>query len=258
MNNPVTPTACNKPRGRGPHQGGRDLKECVSLRSDPRGCSAGARACGDASSDACDVTGAVHGHHIGACTAEDPTSIGLSGCQRAHPSRAERQPAQPAPTACRGRAIYARLWRHSFQQPSRPLTQGRQLLPSPVPSHGMHVVTSEFMRSTHVPQVLTTTSLIVGRLLDDAAGDRARRAGSTGCSGSSRQRQRTRARARRAQITRWHTPPRARPADGTRRRRRRRRTRSSRRTRTPTTRRRRPSTWGSSSSRCATWTLARC
>ena len=55
--------------------------------SDPRGCSAGggARACGEA----CDVTGAVHGHHIGACTAEDPTSIGQgSRCQRAHPSRA--------------------------------------------------------------------------------------------------------------------------------------------------------------------------
>ena len=56
--------------------------------SDPRGCSAGARACGDA----CDVTGAVHGHHIGACTAEDPTSIGQSSrCQRPHPSRAKRQ-----------------------------------------------------------------------------------------------------------------------------------------------------------------------
>ena len=68
-------------------------------------------------------------------------------------------------------------------------TRSQKLLPSPVPSHGMHAVTSEFMRSTHAPQVLTTTSLIVGRLLD-AAGHRARRAGSTGCSGSSRQQRR--------------------------------------------------------------------
>ena len=131
------------------------------------------------------------------------TSQLSSGCQRAHPSRAERQPAQPARTACRGRAIYARLWRHSFQQPSRPLTRGRQLLPSPVPSHGMHVVTSEFMRSTHVPQVLTTTSLIVGRLLD-AAGHRARRAGSTGCSGSSRQQRRECASRGLAMTHGWH------------------------------------------------------
>ena len=57
----------------------------LSYASDPRGCSAGARACGDA----CDVSGRVHGHHIGACTAKDPTSIGQgSRCRRAHPSRA--------------------------------------------------------------------------------------------------------------------------------------------------------------------------
>ena len=61
-----------------------------------------------------------------------------------------------------------------------------QLLPSPVPSHGMHAVTSEFMRSTPAPQVLTTTSLIVGQLLD-AAGHRARRALAVGWVGISRQ-----------------------------------------------------------------------
>ena len=98
------------------------------------------------------------------------------------------------------------LWRHSFQQPSRPLTRGRQLLPSPVPSHGMHAVTSEFMRSTHAPQVLTTTSLIVGRLLD-AAGHRARRAGSTGCSGSSRQQRRECASRDLAMTHGWHAVP---------------------------------------------------
>ena len=118
--------------------------------------------------DACDVTGAVHGHHIGACTAEDPTSIGQgSGCQRAHPSRAERQPAQPARTACaegaRSMRAYGTIRRGGLQGHYRKASS-----PSRGPWHGMHAVTSEFMRSTHAPQVLTTTSLIVGRLLDAA------------------------------------------------------------------------------------------
>ena len=69
-------------------------------------------------------TGRAHGHHFCACARKGPTSIGQgSRCQRAHPSRAERQPAQPAArTACRGRAIYARLWHHSSRRPSRPLS----------------------------------------------------------------------------------------------------------------------------------------
>ena len=108
---PVGP-ACSTP-------GWRGSDACCQNASDPIGCSAGAGARHAAS----DVIGRAHGHHIRACAREDPTPIGQSSqCQRLQPFCAERHLLQIGRGTCRGRTIYARLWRHSSRRPSRPLS----------------------------------------------------------------------------------------------------------------------------------------
>ena len=66
------------------------------------------------------------------------------------------------------------------------------LVSRPIAWHAWHAVTSNFMRSSHVPQEPTSTSLFVGRLLD-AAGHLTRCAGAAGCSQRSREECRERA-----------------------------------------------------------------